>query len=91
MGAKGEIGWKRLDDDGVKVKICAEPNRKDWHFFYQYRRNERWEELAEPSQEDWLNLLDSVRRRVARRLLPPDAEKNVKRLIRERFPDAEIT
>jgi hypothetical protein len=90
MSAKGEIGWKRLDDDGVRVKICAEPNRKEWNFFYQYRRNDRWEELLDPSLEDWENLLDSVRRRVARRLLQPDAEKNVVRLIRERFPDAKL-
>jgi hypothetical protein len=90
MGAKGEIGWKRLDDDGVRVKICAEPNRRDWRFYYQYRRNDRWEELEDPTLEDWQNLLDSVRRRIARRLLTPDAEKNVKRLIREHHPDAEL-
>ena len=90
MGAKGEIGWKRVDDDGVRVKISAEPNRKEWRFYYQYRRNERWEELADPILEDWENLLDAVRRRVSRRLLPPDAEKNVVQLIRERFPEAEL-
>lgn len=90
MGAKGEIGWKRLDDDGVKVKITAQPNRNKWRFYYQYRRNEHWEELPHPSLEDWQNLLDSVRRRVSRRLLPPDAEKNVLSLIRSNYPDAEI-
>jgi len=90
MGAKGEIGWKRLDDDGVRVKISAEPNREKWHFFYQYRRNERWEELAQPTLEDWENLLDAVRRRVSRRLMQPTAEKNVIRLIREQFPEAEL-
>lgn len=90
MGAKGEIGWKRLDEDGVRVKISAEPNRNKWNFFYQYRRNDRWEELTDPTLEDWECLLDSVRRRISRRLLPPEAEKNVIRLIRESFPDAEI-
>lgn len=90
MGAKGEIGWRRLDDDGVRVKISAQPNRNKWSFFYQYRRNEHWEELTNPTLEDWQELLDSVRRRVSRRLMQPEAEKNVINLIRLNYPDAEI-
>jgi hypothetical protein len=40
--------------------------------------------------EDWLELLDSVRRRAARRLLRPEEPGRVEKRIRELFPDAEF-
>ncbi len=39
---------------------------------------------------DWLKLLDAVQRRINRRLLPPEAEARVTKLIRERFPEAKL-
>jgi hypothetical protein len=40
--------------------------------------------------EDYLELLDGVKRRVARRLMRPEEEQRVKRMIRETYPEAEI-
>ena len=40
--------------------------------------------------EDWLELLDAVRRLVNRRRLRPEEENRVKKFIRERFPDVQF-
>ncbi|MBG87054.1 MAG: hypothetical protein CMO80_09170 [Verrucomicrobiales bacterium] len=91
MGArKGEIGWRRVDEEGDRLRICAEPSGDEWRFYSQLRRNDRWEEIKNPPLEDWLELLDGVRRRVSRKLMQPKAEKTLVRKIRERFPEAEI-
>ena len=90
MSAKGEIGWKRRDEEGNRVKICAEPNGDQWRFYQQVKRFEQWEEVAEPPLEDWLSLLDAVRRRISRKKIPEQDEKKLVRLIRARFPEAEI-
>jgi hypothetical protein len=46
--------------------------------------------VAEPPLEDWLELLDAVQRLITRRRYQPDDEEKLRRLIRERFPDAGI-
>jgi hypothetical protein len=51
------------------------------------RRFEQWQAVAEPPLEDWLELLDAVRRRISRRLLRPEEETRVKKSIYERFPE----
>jgi hypothetical protein len=43
-----------------------------------------------PTLEDWLELLDSMRRLVTRRRYQPDDEELLRRQIRERFPEAEV-
>jgi len=43
-----------------------------------------------PPIEDWLMLLDAVRRRVTRRKLMPDDEERLVQTIKERFPEAEV-
>jgi hypothetical protein len=90
MGAKGEIGWKRRDEEGERVKICAEPSRDNWRFYQQYRRYDTWEEMKDPPLEDWINLLDAVRRRISRKKIPMGEDKKLIRHIKSLFPDAEI-
>jgi hypothetical protein len=46
--------------------------------------------VPEPPLEDWLELLDSVRRRINRRLLRPEEEQAVESSIRERFPEVDL-
>ena len=41
----------------------------------------------EPEFEDWMELLDSVRRRIPRRKMEPADEHRLVRTIKERFPD----
>ena len=50
----------------------------------------QWEPVEDPPLEDWLLLLDSVERRVQRRLLKPEELDRVRSCIRERFPDEPI-
>jgi len=40
--------------------------------------------------EDWLELLDAVQRRIARRLLRPEEESRLKQTIRELYPEADL-
>ena len=44
----------------------------------------------DPPLEDWLALLDSVRRRINRRLLRPEEEARVMKRIRERYPESQV-
>ena len=46
--------------------------------------------IENPPIEDWLELLDSVERRVARLLLRPEEAARVRKTIHERFPEAEF-
>ena len=41
--------------------------------------------------EDWLELLDSIRRRIDRGLLGPEEEPKLIKTIRERYPESEIS
>ena len=88
--AKAEIGWKRRTPEGERVEVYVHHIGKTWKFFVRERRFEDWQPLPEPPLEDWLALLDSVNRLVARhRMKPADADR-VRTEIRERFPDATI-
>lgn len=88
--AKAEISWKRITGEGVKLQVYARHVSRDWRFFVRERRFERWQPVAEPPLEDWLALLDAVRRLVTRRRLQPDDEARLRRRIRERYPEAPI-
>jgi len=63
---------------------------RDWRFFSRERRYDQWQALAEPPLQDWLELLDAVRRRINRRLLRPEEEDRVKNSIYQRFPDVKF-
>ena len=88
--AKAEISWKRTAEDGVTLQVYARHVGRDWRFFAREKRYDQWQAVEYPPLEDWLELLDAVRRRINRRLLRPEEEGRVIKTIRERFPDAEI-
>jgi len=90
MAAKGEISWKRRNEEGERLEIYAHRVGDKWNFYVRQKRYDRWEPLEEPPLEDWLELLDSVRRRVARRLLRPEEIARVEKTIRESFPEADL-
>jgi hypothetical protein len=88
--AKAEISWKRVTEEGIRLQVYAQHVGGDWRFFARERRYDQWEAIADPPLEDWLELLDSVQRRINRRLLCPEEEGRVKKSIRERFPEAKL-
>ena len=88
--AKAEISWKRVTEEGTKLQVYVQHVSGDWRFFSRERRFDQWQAVEEPPLEDWLNLLDSVQRRINRRLLRPEEEARVKKSIRERFPEADL-
>ena len=85
---KAEISWRRVTDEGIRLQVYAQHVGREWIFFRREKRYDCWEPIEEPPLEDWLELLDSVRRRINRRLLRPEEEGRVKNRIRERFPEA---
>jgi hypothetical protein len=87
---KAEISWKRVTEDGTDLQVYAQHVSREWLFFAREKRFDRWQAIAEPPLEDWLELLDAVRRRINRRRLRPEEEARVKKSIRERFPEAQI-
>ncbi len=87
---KAEISWKRVTDEGIRLQVYARHVGKQWLFYRREKRYDCWQEIEEPPLEDWLELLDSVQRRINRRLLRPEEEARVKRSIRERFPEANL-
>ena len=85
---KAEISWRRITAEGVRLQVYAQHVGRRWLFFARERRYDQWQPVEEPPLEDWLELLDSVQRRISRRLLRPEEEAKVKQSIRERFPEA---
>ena len=85
---KAEISWRRETAEGEKLQVYAQHVGREWKFFAREKRFDQWQAVEEPPLEDWLALLDSIRRRVNRRLLPPAEEERVRQRIRERFPEA---
>jgi hypothetical protein len=90
MGAKAEISWKSRTDDGLKREVYAQRVGSEWRFFEREQRYDQWQPLMDPPLEDWIELLDAVQRRVARRLLRPEEETRLRKTIRERFPGIEL-
>ena len=85
--AKAEISWKRTGPDGQPVQVYAHHVGSRWIFYQRLRRFDQWETVDNPPIEDWLALLDSVERRVARQLLRPEEVVRVRKAIHERFPE----
>lgn len=90
MGAKAEISWKRVTEDGIRLQIYVQHVGGEWRFFRREKRYDQWQAVESPPLDDWLALLDSIRRRIGRGLLGPQEEPLVIKSIRERFPDAEV-
>jgi hypothetical protein len=87
---KAEISWKRVTEEGLALQVYAQHVGRDWLFFARKKRYDQWQAIPEPPLEDWLELLDAVRRRIDRRRLRPEEEGRVKKSIRERFPEAPV-
>jgi hypothetical protein len=87
--AKAEISWVRVTPEGEKRQVYVHCVGKRWLFYWRHRRYERWQPLEHPPFEDWLELLDAVKRRVSRRRLMPNHIDRVEQSMRELFPDAQ--
>ena len=87
---KAEISWKRNTAEGTRLQVYAQHVSKRWIFYAREKRFDQWQLVEEPPLEDWLELLDSVRRRITRRLLRPEEEQRVMQSIRERFPESTV-
>jgi len=90
MGNKAEISWKRRTEDGERLEGYAHHVGDRWKFYIRERRVGQWTLMEEPPLEDWLELLDAVRRRVNRRLLRPEETARVEKTIRELFPEVQF-
>jgi hypothetical protein len=88
--AKAEISWKRKTPEGERVQVYARHVGNRWIFFHREKRFEQWRPLEQPPIEDWLELLDSVERRIARRLLRPEEAERIRKTISELFPEEGI-
>ena len=87
---KAEISWKGKNEEGVKREVYVRCIGQDWKFFVREKRYDEWEPMEHPPLEDYVELLDAVQRRIARRLMRPEEEQRVRRMIREAYPEAEI-
>jgi hypothetical protein len=87
---KAEISWKRATPEGQSLQCYARHVGKQWLFHQREKRFDNWQQVKEPPLEDWLALLDSVRRRINRRLLAPKVEDRLRQTIKERFPSAPL-
>ena len=83
---KAEISWKRRNEDGIPWQCYARHFGKRWLFFRRNKRFDEWQSMENPPVEDWLALLDSVRRRINRRLLRPEVEQRLVNIIAEKYP-----
>ena len=80
----------RKTEDGIRYEISCRRFGGEWLFYQQFKRGEDWELIKQPPLEDWLELLDTVRRRINRRLLRPEEETSVKKMIYDRFPGTKL-
>jgi hypothetical protein len=88
--AKREISWKKRNEMGGRTEIYVRHAGDRWIFYTRERRAEPWRVLYDPPLADWLELLDAVGRRTGRQLLRPEEEENLRKLILERFPGANL-
>jgi hypothetical protein len=87
---KAEISWKRETPEGGTLQCYAQHVGKQWMFYQREKRFDQWQAVKYPPVEDWLALLDSVRRRITRRLLRPEEEDKLLKIISERFPGTKV-
>ena len=87
---KAEISWKRVTEEGLRLQVYARHVGRDWLFYTREKRYDRWQAIPEPPLEDWLELLDAIKRLINRRRIRPEEEERVKQSIKERFPEAKV-
>jgi hypothetical protein len=86
---RGEVSWKGQNERGIRREVYAKKSGRAWRFYAREQRFDRWMPLSDPPLEDWLELLNGVQRRIARRLMRPEEEDRLKRAIADLFPDWE--
>jgi hypothetical protein len=79
-----------VTEEGDKLQVYARHVGREWRFFQREKRYDVWQPVKEPPLEDWLELLDAVQRLIARRRYQPDDEDRLRRMIRERFSEADV-
>jgi len=82
---KAEISWKRTTAEGETLQCNAQHVGRNWIFSRRLKRFDQWQRVEDPPREDWLALLDSVRRLINRRRLRPEEETKIQKIISERF------
>ena len=87
--AKAEISWERELEDGSNLQCYAHHHGRDWLFYKRRKRNDVWQAVPKPPLEDWLALLDAVRRSIPRRRWMPKDEAHLLKLIHEQYPEAD--
>ena len=87
--AKAEISWRRETEDGSRLQVYAHHVGGEWLFYSRARRYDVWQRVPKPPLEDWLELLDAIRRMIPRRRYMPKDEAHLMRRIREHYPDAD--
>jgi hypothetical protein len=87
---KAEISWKRVTEDGEKLQVYVQHIGREWRFFHREKRFDVWQPVKNPPLEDWLALLEALERLITRRRYQPDDEVLLRRMIRERFPEAKV-
>jgi hypothetical protein len=87
---KAEISWKSKNEEGVKREVYVHCVGHEWKFFVREKRYDNWAPLEHPPLDDYLELMDAVQRRIARRLLRPEEEQRVRKMIRDAYPEAKI-
>jgi hypothetical protein len=87
---KAEISWKRVTEEGPGLQVYAQHVGREWLFYAREKRYDQWQPIPDPPLEDWLELLDAIKRLINRRRLRPEEEERVKKSIRERFPEVSI-
>ncbi len=75
MASRSGITWERLDDDGRKVEVNARFYAARWEFSIRRGRHDEWRPLAQPTAEDYDELIDAVERRVQRGQIRRDVLK----------------
>jgi hypothetical protein len=83
---KAEISWKRTTEEGERLQCYAHHVGDRWLFYHREKRFDQWQAVENPPLEDWLELLDAVRRLINRQRIRPEEEIRVVKTISERFP-----
>lgn len=87
---KAEISWKRITEEGVKLQVYAHHVGREWKFYQREKRFDVWQAVKDPPLEDWMELLDALQRLITRRRYQPDDEIRLRKMIRERYPEADV-
>lgn len=82
-----EIQWTDSDPEtGERRFVSVERFAREWHFKVRHRRRENWNRKVVVTKAMWVDLLESLERRVQRSEAVSDADVAAVRKIVESFP-----